>query len=1160
MAEADPTALCFAGFTLDPAARTLMDAAGREVPLRRSEYELLRAFLAAPGRALSRDHLLDAVASRHAEPFDRSVDVLVGRLRRKLESEPGRPRLIVTVPGAGYRFAVKPQPASAEGAATPVAEPAPSPAPPASPERRQLTVMHCGLCGPTLLAARRDPEDLQRLLAIFHEHAKSVLTEAGGTVDRLLGDGLVAYFGHPRADEHQAERAVHAALELIEAAGGTDTGPLGQLQVRVGVATGLAVVGGQPSAPGQLTALGEAIHLAAGLASRAEPGAVLISASTRRLVGELFEFRAYAPIPMEGVGEPVEAWQVTAEAAAESRFEALRGTALVPLVGREEELGLLLRRWEQAKAGSGKVVLITGEPGIGKSRLARAFQDAIAGQPHTELRLFCSPHHQDSALHPLIVQLEHAAGFAREDTDEAKLAKLDAGLAPSNATDEAAALIAELLSIPTDQRERVQRLSPQARRERTLAALLAQLAGLAARQPVLVIYEDVHWIDPTSRELLDRTIEQVKRLPVLLLATFRPEFQPPWIGQPNVTPLALSRLDPYDSAAMIAEVAGADALPAEMAREIAERADGVPLFVEELTKAVIEAGAQAPAALSSAPHPGLAVPATLHASLMARLDRLGPDAKEVAQTGAAIGREFGHGLLASTTDLSEPHLCEALGRLTNAGLVFARGAPPQSVYLFKHALVQDAAYSTLLRSGRQQLHARIATTLEEHFDDIVLAQPALLAQHYSEAGLAEKAVVYRLKAGRQALARSAMPEAAAQLRKGLDVLASLPDGPWRRQQELDLQVELRSALTATKGWAVAEVEETLARARVLAEQLERPEHLVPLILGQWSLHHVRAEHRLALPVGEQLEQIGEARNDAAVQWLGRFAQGVTRFMLGEFVAARALLERYLGLADPSHRVIGGLSFDPHAATLAWLAPTLACLGCIDQAQSRMDEALSEARRLQHVYTVGQMLLFASLLDRLTGSPLMHLEELQSLATEHNYPLLLAFALALRGGSLIALGQAQEGLMLCTQALTKYRAMGHVIGTARLFASLAVAHASLGQPDEARDCLAEAARIIGTTEERYPEAEVLHRVPGDLLNAAGDRSGAERHYRQAIVIAERQSARLFQLRAFTSLARLWRDQGRRTEAYDLLVPIYGWFTEGFDAPVLKEAKALLDELA
>jgi predicted ATPase len=585
----------------------------------------------------------------------------------------------------------------------------------------------------------------------------------------------------------------------------------------------------------------------------------------------------------------------------------------------------------------------------------------------------------------------------------------------------------------------------------------------------------------------------------------------------------------------------------------------VPLFIEELTKAVLEAGAQAPAALSAIPHPGLSVPPTLHASLMARLDRLGPAAREVAQAGAAISREFGYALLASITDLPEPQLREALERLTGAGLVFARGTPPEAIYLFKHALVQDAAYGSLLRSRRQGLHKRIVVVLEERFPEIVQAQPALLAQHCQEAGLAEQAVGYWLKAGQQALARSAMKEAAAQLRKGLDVLAGLPGGKWRQQQELDLQTALGSALAATAGWATAEVAETLARARVLAEQLDRPEHLVPLMVGQWGFHFARAEHRLALALGEQLEQISGARSDAAAQLLGRYLHGVTRYYLGEFIAARALLERCMCLADPAHRAIGGLSFDPYAEMLAWLALTLACLGYIDQARSWMDEAVSEARRLNHVHTLAHALNLANRLDWLTGSPMGHIEEFLTLTTEHGFPLYFGYALAWRGRSLIALGKAQEGLALLTQGLAEWRAIGAVASTSLLFTWLAEAYAKLDQPDEERRCLSEAARVVEANEERVWEAELL-RVRGDLLNAAGDQFGAEQHYREAIAVAERQSAKLFQLRASTSLARLWRDQGRQTQAHDLLAPIYGWFTEGFDAPDLKEAKALLDELA
>ena len=495
-----------------------------------------------------------------------------------------------------------------------------------------------------------------------------------------------------------------------------------------------------------------------------------------------------------------------------------------------------------------------------------------------------------------------------------------------------------------------------------------------------------------------------------------------------------------------------------------------------------------------------------------------------------------------------------------SGLVFARGTPPEASYLFKHALVQDAAYGSLLRSRRQGLHRRITATLEERFPEITQAQPALLARHCAAAGLMEKAVSYWLKAGQQSLGRSAMLEADAQLRRGLDVLALLPDDPWRRQKELDLQVAHVSALTATRGWAGAEVAETTARARTLAEQLDRPECLVPLVMGQFGFHHARSEHGPALALGEQLEQIGEARNDAVAQLLGRVMHGATRFWLGEFIAARAVLERCVGPFDSPYRAVERLSPDPHTTGLIYLAITLTCLGYVDQARSRLDEAVSEARRLGHVHNLVTTLHLADWTDWLTRSPMVHVEECLSLSTEHGFPFYSGWALAFHGGSLIAVGQAREGLALVTQGQAVLRAAGVVLSMALMFTWLAEACAMLGRSAEERSYVAEAAQIVETTEERYLEAELLHRVPGDLLNTSGDQSGAERHYRQAIAVAERQSAKLFQLRASVSLARLWRDQGKRSEARDLLSPIYHWFTEGFDAPDLRDAKALLDELS
>ncbi|MFL5282916.1 MAG: AAA family ATPase [Rhodopila sp.] len=818
---------------------------------------------------------------------------------------------------------------------------------------------------------------------------------------------------------------------------------------------------------------------------------------------------------------------------------------------------LLLRRWTHVKDGKGRVVLISAEPGVGKSRLAETLAERITDEPHIRLRWFCSAHHQDSALYPVIAQMERAAGFAHGNAPEVRLAKLQALLVATAPPPEDVALIAELHGLPSAGLASLEDFTPQRRKAKTFEALLRQLEGLARQQPVPMTFDDLHWIDPSTHELLDRLVERIVNWPVLLLGLFRPEFQPPWVGQPHVTMLTLARLDRDETMALVAVVAGDAVLPAAIKAEIAERTDGVPLFIEELAKAVLEAGAQAPAALSAMPHPALSVPPTLHASLMARLDRLGPAAREVAQVGAAIGREFSQALLALIADMPEPQMREALNRLVDAGLVFVRGTPPEASYLFKHALVQDTAYGSLLRSHRQSLHRRIVAALEEWFPETIQTQPALLAQHCQEAGLVEQAAVHWLAASQQALARWALAEAAAQARKGLAVVTGLPNNPRRAQQELDLQTVLGTALSSTRGWAVAEVVETFARARMLAEQLDRPEHLLPLLHGQWGVHLTRGEHRLALSLSEQIENIGKVRNDVSLQVACRLLQGVSCFFLGELVIARAFLEEH---ADPAHTPTDPWPAYFHVIRLGSLGRTLAHLGHIDQARSRTDQALSLARQIGSAPVLSVVFIFANTLDHVIGSRLRHADELLAVATEQKLPQWLAWALMFQGHALAARGQTQEAFALLSQALAHLRTIGAVSGQPGLLASLAAVSTRLGQPSEAWRYLNEAAQIIEATDERVSEAGVLYRVPGDLLNAAGDQFGAEQRYRQAIAVAERQSAKLYQLRASTSLARLWRDQGRRAEAHDLLAPIYGWFTEGLDAPVLKEAKALLDELA
>src|SRR5271169_1642752 len=706
-------------------------------------------------------------------------------------------------------------------------------------ERRQLTVMFCDLVGSTPLSTRFDPEDLREIVGAYHRCVTDTVGRFGGFVAKYMGDGVLIYFGYPEAHEDDAERAARAGLAVIDAVGRLATQE--PLNVRLGIATGLVVVGDLigTGAAQERGVVGETPNLAARLQALARPGTLVVADSTRRQIGTLFEIEDLGPQPLAGFADPQPAWRVVGESGVVSRFEALR-SGTTPLVGRDEELDLLLRRWQQAKSGEGRVVLVSGEPGIGKSRLTAALSQRIESEPHTRLRYFCSPHHQDSALYPFIGQLERAAGFPRDDTTATRLDKLEA-LLGDGAEPGDLSLIAEMLSLSGGERFPPLDLSPQRKKERTLAALLRQLQALARRQPVLMIFEDLHWIDPTSREVLDLTVEKITGLPVLLVATYRPEFQPPWVGGSQVTVIALNRLGRSEGATLVRRLAGnLGALPPDVVDEIVERTDGVPLFVEELTKAVVEAGAdRGHVSISAVPPSALAVPATLHASLLGRLDRLGPAAKNVAQVGAAIGRDFSYELLAAAVPLAEPELQEALRRLVDAGLVFQRGAPPAAEYLFKHALVQDTAYSTLLRGPRQTLHRRIAEALEQRFPDFVETRPEILAHHYGEAAIADKAIGYWHLAGKLSVAKSAVHEATAQLRRGLGLLDGLPETRERQQLELDIHVTLTAALRAGKGFADPEVFAALERANRLVTEtasVGTPLHF-SVLYGLWSSNH-----------------------------------------------------------------------------------------------------------------------------------------------------------------------------------------------------------------------------------------------------------------------------------------------------------------------------------
>jgi predicted ATPase len=856
------------------------------------------------------------------------------------------------------------------------------------------------------------------------------------------------------------------------------------------------------------------------------------------------------------------------------RFEALHGAAMTALVGREEELELLLRRWSRTKTGEGQVVLLSGEAGIGKSRLTAALLERLTSEPHTRLRYFCSPQHTDSALFPVISQMERTAGFVHDDAAQTKLDKLDAMLAQTSTSKQDAALFADMLSLPNDGRYPTLELTPEQRRQKTLEALISQVEALARQSPVLMILEDAHWTDPTSLEAFGRVVECIRRLPVLLIVTFRPDFDAPWIGRPHVTFMAINRLGERDIDAMIDGVVGNKLLPANIRQDIIERTDGIPLFVEEMTKAVLEAGSEGAAqrTVAAIPSPILPVPASLHASLMARLDRLGT-AKELAQIGAAIGREFSHALLAAVVRKPEAELASALDRLIAAGLLFRQGVPPHATYLFKHALVQDAAYGTLLREPRRALHARIAETLEGQFADIAENQPELLARHCTEAGLIEKAATLWGKAGQRSLERSALVEAVAQLTLALDQIAALPATPALRREQIKLQVALITPLMHVKGYSAPEPKGAVERARLLIEHAEalgeRPED--PLLLfsvlhGFWAANMAAFNGDVVRQLATQFLALAERQGTTAPLLLAYRIMGPSLLLAGHIKEARAHLDQALALYDPAeHRPLATrFGQDARVHALSYRSWALWFLGYPDAALGDADQALRDAREIDHAATLMTALTFTSFSLIFCGNyaaASAQSDELIPLADEKGALAWKALGMMNQGWLLALTGKASNAVELITSGMTAYRSTGSTNWVPLRLLYLATAHAELGQLDDAWRCIDDAIETIERSKEKWGEAEV-HRIAGEIaLNSvAPDPEKAEACFDRALTVARAQQARSWELRAAMSMARLWRDQGKRDQARELLAPVYGWFTEGFGTLDLKDAKALLGELA
>jgi predicted ATPase/class 3 adenylate cyclase len=1036
--------------------------------------------------------------------------------------------------------------------------------------RRQLTVMFCDLVGSSALSARLDLEDLRAVMGTYHRCIAEVVARNEGVIARYMGDGVLAYFGYPQAHEDDAEQATRAGLALVDAVASLRTDPATELQVRVGIATGMVVVGdltGEGSAQEQ-TVIGETPNLAARLQTFANPGTVLISESTHRLTDGHFEFRNLGPVALKGWAEPIPAWQVLGTTEVESRFEAQHKTRLAPPIGRDEEIEMLLRRWQHARRGEGCAVMLIGEPGIGKSHIALALDERLQAEPHITVRQFCSAHHTNSALYPFTRQLERAARFERGDLPAEKFAKLEALLVRADA-DRVLLPLANLLSLPPSERYRIPELSPQKRKEMTLEAFLTQLNRLAARQPVFVIVEDVHWADPTSLELLTMTLEQLPRLRVLLLITARPEFTPPWPGHAHVTTISLTRLNRRNGAALIERVTAGKTLPEEVMDQILARTDGVPLFVEELTKTVLETGLlheQGDHYVLNRPLPPMAIPTSLHASLVARLDRLAP-VREVAQIGAVVGREFSYELLSTVAGLPKERLEEALAQLVRSELIFCRGEIPQAVYTFKHALVRDAAYSGLLKSRRAALHATIADAFEQRFPEIVETQPETLAHHLTEAGLFQKAEAYWLRAGKKAAMRSANLEAIAHLQRGIEASGHLPDSARKDRLELDFQFALGPCLIATQGPASNKTMATFARARELCERLGDPPEQLQVMFWLTTASVMRGELPLAEETIAALLQLAEARDDRPALLNAIRGQAMIRLFMGRLTAAHEAIERAYEAFEASSeedrlaaRVAGQ---DAGVADLALMSWALWLLGHADTALTRVNAAIHRADAISHPHSQAYACYYACILHALRGEFLTaqgHAERCIALSEEHGFRQ-WRLARAIRGICVASLEPSPSALGEIRAALDEYRSAGYQLAITALEVLLCPPLLMGHDHEAALELIEHGLATTSRNSERILEAE-LYRLKARVLVVRGGpdvEAEAQALLEQASNTARSQHAKTLELRAAMDRAALWIDQGRREEALNFLAPIYASFTEGFETHDLKEAKVLLDGL-
>jgi class 3 adenylate cyclase/tetratricopeptide (TPR) repeat protein len=1037
------------------------------------------------------------------------------------------------------------------------------------PERRQVTIMFCDLVGSTALSTSLDPEDLNEVFRVFRDTSGEVMRRHGGTISSYRGDGIDVLFGYPQANEDDAEHAVRAGLEVAAAIRAVHPLPNLNLEVHVGIATGVVLLGDLigKDTPREKAAVGGTPHLAARLQALAEPGTVLISPSTRRLIGNLFDCLDLGLKSLKGFDEPVQVWQVLGEQAVDSRFEAAhQGNEWTPLTGRAQELQMLIERWRRARGGAGQIVTLLGEPGIGKSRLSQSLRESAETGSRVLLQYYCAPRFQNTALHPVIRQMQRAAGLSRTDSAGTMLDKLEALLASTTLADRLPQVVpyfAALLSIPFDGRYPPISDTAERQKERTLGELKALVAGLASQDPVMIICEDLHWADASTLELITRLAGDLTKLPVFLLGTSRPGFVPPWAGHPHAASVELRRLDRDAATSMVSHLTGSKPLPQPILEQILQKSDGIPLFIEELTKTVLESGhleEQAGQYTLASTFPAPTVPSTLHDSLMARLDRLST-AREIVQVGAALGREFSFDMLAAILTDSGRNLQLELDRLVEAELIYCRGIPPSATYTFKHALIQDAAYGTMLRSQRQRLHAQIAQVLQLRFPESATAEPEVLAHHLTEAAMPLEAIPFWNSAGLHAATRAAHTEAIGHFNNALGLVVQLAENVMSQQIELGLRIQLGLSLSASKGYAAPEVEAAYERARQLCHHLGDTAELFPVIRGLCTFYIVRCNLETAEGLARQCVRLGEETGRPNYRIEGYTALGYIVFYFGRLAEAIEYLSKAVDLyrANNGENLQYPSAQDPCVASLCLLSHALCLQGDWAASRKTIDQINAIVQKLGRPFEKAYAQGYLAMLQTLMANPeqaVQHARQTIAVSEEHDFKVWFGIGRVQLAAAMAALGNPAEAIQIFAEASAAFRNTGAELGSPFIYVWVGRVLRALGNFDQALATVEQGLEFSRRKGERYMDAD-LFRLRGELLLERGDKAAARDAFLQAVAIANEQGAHLFGLRAAMSLYQLGGEDTESAEARSYLrSTLLAIGPDGSDCPDVKLAAVAL----